>query len=85
MRLTIFGGSETCLCPKACNIIVYILLKRDQVLLVYPAFKGKDLLSVVGIDGTVILKWVIEERNVKTEYIFNWFKVVSSGGTLETL
>lgn len=47
--------------------------------------QGKDLLSVVGIDGTVILKLVIKERGVKFEAIFNWFKIVSSGGRLENL
>jgi hypothetical protein len=61
------------------------LLKIDEVLAVCLALKGKDLLCVVGIDGTVILKWIIKEGEVKIEAMFNWFKIMSSGGKLESL
>jgi hypothetical protein len=37
----------------------------DQVLVVCLAFKVKDLLALVAIDGTVILKLVIKEHGVK--------------------
>jgi hypothetical protein len=50
-----------------------------------PSLQGKDLLFVVGIYGTVVLKWVLKERGVKIEAIFDWFKIVSSGGRLENL
>jgi hypothetical protein len=44
--------------------------------------KGKDHLEDKGVDGTIILKWIIKKLNGRVWSAFIWFAIGTSGGLL---
>jgi hypothetical protein len=39
---------------------------------------------ILGADGRIILKWILEKQGIKLGTGFKWFKIKSNGGLLYT-
>jgi hypothetical protein len=44
--------------------------------------KGTDHLGDVGIEGSIILKWILKKQVVRVYSGLNWLSIESSGGML---
>jgi hypothetical protein len=40
--------------------------------------KGRDRLAFLGIDGRIILKWILEGEDVNVRIQFNWLRTLSN-------
>jgi hypothetical protein len=45
----------------------------------FNTLKGGDHLEGVGIDGGIILKWILQEQNGRTWAGFIWIRIGTSG------
>jgi hypothetical protein len=44
--------------------------------------KGRDHSEELGIDGKIILEWILEEESEKVWTGFSWLRIETSGGLL---
>jgi hypothetical protein len=52
--------------------------------LILEKFEARDHLRGLGIDGRIMLKWMLKKQGVKVWTAFNRFKIGSTGGLLRT-
>jgi hypothetical protein len=45
--------------------------------------KGRDFLEDLGVDGNIILKWILEKQGGMVRTGFIWLRIGTNGGTCE--
>jgi hypothetical protein len=43
-------------------------------------FEGRNLLRTVGVDGRILLKWILKERDGRVRIGFIWLRIGANGG-----